>query len=367
MQLELGNNACAWYDERMGKMVPHDLGAPTVTYVSIPDHQDFDPDIDIFAFRQHLYESMFQNGGVTNFGPGAQALLTVVHPDGTWLKHSTDFKPSWVRCVDNPAFAEKVAEFYGIPVGAPVEVELTHWTKFGPPGTGEGPIPQAVQDVKNIQALLVNTGRDDWANGQGATTNPPNQQTATASSSVSITGTGTPFVASAYIRMICVDNTTGVWGNIESNTTGAITVDRWYNPNTPAGAAGTTPGATDKFSIVNARTPWMFVAVSTTNAASVATDTTMAGEITTAGGGFLRTQATYAHSAGANTYTMANTFTANGSDTGSLPYVVYRMGLFKSMVGASVLSMGFETLLNASATITVSGDSLTCTDTITGS
>lgn len=399
MIVELGNKACAYWSESEGKLVSHAEvlgGAPTVTTVTVGHTlaETFDYDIDVAAYKSHLYESMFSNEGVTNHvaagttkavkrqvpvhalseettevldHSGAAALEVVVHPDGSWKKHSFDAKPTWVYSPDDEKFGRIVAEFYGVPYGKPVEVELTHWTKFGPPGTGEPLIPAAAQLVKDIKMLLVNTGRDNWAKTQGMFANVLAQQTATAAGATSITGTGTPFVASGYIGLTVVDNTTGVWANIISNTTSVLTVDRWYNPATPAGTAGSAPGATDKFTIQQTVAPAQFIAASTTNTASVATDTTMAGEITTASGGFLRTQATYTHSAGTNTYTMANTWTANSNDTGSLPYVVARIGLFNSMVTTDAIAMWFETLLNATATITISGDALTATDTITGS
>jgi hypothetical protein len=351
-------------------MVPHSIlaGVPTITSSTIPEYcQDFDPSINIADLRSHAYEAQMTNAGITNFGEGAQALLTVCHPDGAWGKHTLGPKPTWAFCEENEEYGQAVAEWYKIPYGRPNDVELTHWSRFGPPGVGEPSVPKAVTDLREGTALLVNTGRDIWAKMQGMFANVLAQQTATASGTTSITTTGTPFVSSAYIGMVVVDNTTGVWGLIQSNTTSVLTVDRWYNPATPAGTAGSTPGATDKFTIIQGAPPAQFIAVSTTNSAPVSTDTTMGGEITTAGGGFLRTQATYTHSAGTNTYTMANTFTANGSDTGSLPYVIYRMGLFNGMVVASTITMMFETSLNASATITVSGDALTVTDTITGS
>ena len=365
MLVELGNNAAAYFDKETGEMTSHGLDAASVTYINIPDYvQDFDPSPDLEAFKKHLYDAIVTNKGITNFGPGAGALLTVVHPDGTWGKHSTDAKPTWVWS-DNKDFQRVVAAFYAVPEGRPAEIELTHWTRFGAPGVGEPLIPEAAAAVKNIVGLLVNTGRDIWARMQGMQSNVLAQQTATASTSASITATGTPFVASAYIGNVVVDNTTGVWGLIQSNTTSVLTVDRWYNPATPAGSAGSTPGATDKFTIQQGSPPAQFIAISSTNSAPVATDTTMAGEITTAGGGLLRTQATYAHTAGTNTYTMANTWTVNGSD--SIPVTIYRMGLFTGMVVASTITMMFETSLNASATLSAIGDTLTVTDTVTGS
>ena len=165
--------------------------------------------------------------------------------------------------------------------------------------------------------------------------------------------------------MICVDNTTGVWGNIQSNTTSQIVVDRWYNPATPSGAAGTTPGTTDKFTIIQAVSPAQFMGITANATAASATDTQLPSEITTSSGGLIRALTTYAHSAGTNTYTSAVTFTANGSD--SLPVTIAKMGLFNSIVVASTINMWFETLLNATATLTISGDAVTITDTVTGS
>lgn len=89
-------------------------------------------------------------------------------------------------------------------------------------------------------------------------------------------------------------------------------------------------------------------------------DTTLTGEITTAGGGLLRAQATYAHTGGTNTSTLTKTFAANGSD--SLPVTVAKIGVFNA---AAAGTMGYETLLNATSTLTISGDSVAITDTVT--
>lgn len=89
----------------------------------------------------------------------------------------------------------------------------------------------------------------------------------------------------------------------------------------------------------------------------------MSGEITTSGGGLIRAICTYAHSASATTYTLTNTWTANGTD--SLPVTVYRSATFISIVSGWAGSMMTEDTLNASATITTSGDQLTLTFTAT--
>lgn len=103
-----------------------------------------------------------------------------------------------------------------------------------------------------------------------------------------------------------------------------------------------------------------YMCVSANTTAESAASTTCPGEITTAGGGLLRAQATYAHTAGTNTTTLTRTFACNGSDT--LPVVIAKIGVLNA---ATVGTLGYEKLLNATATLTVSGDSVTCTWTDT--
>lgn len=104
---------------------------------------------------------------------------------------------------------------------------------------------------------------------------------------------------------------------------------------------------------------YMALTASSTNAN---THTALAGEITTAGGGLVRAQATYAHTTGvgATTFTLTKTFTANGSD--SLPVTIAMIGIFNA---SSVGTMGFETLLSATATLSAIGDNVQITDTFT--
>jgi hypothetical protein len=90
-------------------------------------------------------------------------------------------------------------------------------------------------------------------------------------------------------------------------------------------------------------------------------DTTLTAEIATAGGGLIRAQATYAHTGGTNTSTLTKTFTANGSD--ALPVTVAKIGVFNAVTAGT---MAYETLLNATATLTVAGDNVAITETITG-
>lgn len=103
-----------------------------------------------------------------------------------------------------------------------------------------------------------------------------------------------------------------------------------------------------------------YMALTANSTSPTATDTTLTAEIATASGGLIRAQATYAHTGGASTYTLTRTYTANGND--SLPITVAKVGVFNA---ASAGTLVWETLLGTTATISASGDSLTCTETIT--
>jgi hypothetical protein len=211
--------------------------------------------------------------------------------------------------------------------------------------------------------VLVNSGRDLQALTMGGDITAFTG-TATATSATSLT-VASGFTASAYIGKIVVAGTTpgtAVYGIITANSTTVLTIDRWYNPLTPSGAAASTPSATTTFIIMpyGAGAPWMALTANAT--APAGADTTLTAEITTAGGGLIRKLGTYAHTAGVASYTITTVFTANGSD--SLPVTVAKMGTFNSITGGT---MAFETLLSATATLTTSGDALTVTDTVTQS
>jgi hypothetical protein len=103
-----------------------------------------------------------------------------------------------------------------------------------------------------------------------------------------------------------------------------------------------------------------YIALTANSTSPGAGDTTLTGEITTASGGLVRAQATYAHTNGTSTYTLTKTFTANGSDV--LPVVIAKIGVFNA---SSSGSLCFETLLSTTATISASGDALVLTETVT--
>lgn len=100
------------------------------------------------------------------------------------------------------------------------------------------------------------------------------------------------------------------------------------------------------------------ISLTANNAAPVLGDTSLAGKITTAGGGLIAGVATYAHTTGATTYTLTKAFTANGSD--SLPVTVAKIGI-ENAGGV----MPWSSLLSPTAQFSAPGDATTVTETIT--
>ena len=105
-----------------------------------------------------------------------------------------------------------------------------------------------------------NAGIDSIANMLG---NPLGfSGTATATSATSLTSSG--FAASpAYVGQMVVAGT--VYGVITAHSTTVLTVERWVNPATPGGAAGSTPSGTTTFSIVPGQAPAAFMALTANN------------------------------------------------------------------------------------------------------
>ena len=350
--IELGNPA-----PKMEDGSPTASGDPAVTYVQIPDTYELGPEADDVDMRDVALHLLQAPGGVTHL-PGLEPLLAVIHPGGLWGFHSDD-KPTWVKC-DDPRLERLLAEFYQCPVGAPDDLEDTHYTRFGMPGVGPDPLSDVV-------ALKTNAGNDIQAHQMfGFATVFGQTGTATATSASSLTGgtesPGGSHASSDAAGMILATAT--AYGLVLSNTTGTTpvyTIDRWYVPGSPGGAAATTPGSTSAYILIAGSPPAWFVGLTANAGAPASGDTTLTGEITTASGGLIRKIAPLAHSAGTNTQTLTPVFTANGSD--SLPVTIHKIGVSQSLLsGANQL---FQTALNADATLTASGDQLTVTETVT--
>jgi hypothetical protein len=204
--------------------------------------------------------------------------------------------------------------------------------------------------------MKVNSGNDFQARVMGGD-RVGEANTATSTTATSLTRTGASWTTDAWVGHIVVAGT--VYGVVLSNTATVLTIDRWYNPATPGGAAGSTPSGTTAYMITPGGAPGWYMALTANSGAPAAGDTTLTGEITTAGGGLIRQLAAYAHTTGAASYTLTGTYTANGSD--SLPVTVAKMATFNSLVSGTMVH---ETLLSSTATLSAVSDQLTVTQTV---
>ncbi len=226
------------------------------------------------------------------------------------------------------------------------------------------------EDLGVSYNLLTNIGRD-WLcgtiGGFPAAGNSVASNISTAVGSTSISGTGSVWTASnlatpqlglAGMRVYAAPNTSTnpvVYGNIISNTTNVITIDKWWKADD---TTGTTPTNGDAFIVApGGFAAARFMALTTNASAASASNTVLASEITSNGGS--RALATYAHTFGAATFTLQKAFAITGALT-----AIHRMGLFTALSAAGADPMIFETVLDQDATVG-NGDTLTVTDTLT--
>jgi hypothetical protein len=391
---------------------------PKVTTIHIPEADETGlggythkpGKIKPLELRDHLKDALTDGDGITHL-PDHEILLSVVQ---AWPHHvhrgrppfmvagkpaegRPDFRPAWVRvrsheqvhgpiahpgpnddgsipikiAPHSPKVAEDIEnflrEYYELPDDAvkPDDLEDRYWTKWGAPGE----YPR----LPDVTALFTDDGRTqqaiNYGGGQVGATGA-----ATGSSATTLTNSGASWTSNQWAgyRVYAQSSTSNmVWGNIVSNTSTALTVDRWYAAATPGGSAGSTPSSTSPYMIADGGmvAAW-FVGMTTTNITPVHGDHSMSGEYTTSGGGFLRKIAPYALTSGTSpmSYTLTPVFTGNGSDT--YPSTFYAIGCFTSMVTSFAQAGGpmkFETSLNASATVAASGDQVTVTETGSGS
>lgn len=203
-----------------------------------------------------------------------------------------------------------------------------------------------------------NLGKDLQSRVLGGDTIPTNsgarQPFGTATSApttTTITDTGRTWNANEWLgHMVASGN---VYGVVLSNTSTALTIDKWYAPNNPGGAAGTTPSNGDKYVILTGGAPVWWMGLSE-NASIAVTDTTLGSELS--GSGWTRQIATWAHTTNTTSYTLTALFTSSDGTTRTIA----SMGLFNA---SSAGVMMFETLVSPTA-VMVSGDQVTLTDTI---
>jgi hypothetical protein len=104
--------------------------------------------------------------------------------------------------------------------------------------------------------------------------------------------------------------------------------------------------------------PGTYIALTENTTAPTGTDTTLTGELAAASGGLIRALATYAHTAGASSYTLTKLYTMVSADgTSRTPA---KIGVFNA---SSAGLLVFETAIPNPPTM-VPGDQLTLTETV---
>ncbi len=228
----------------------------------------------------------------------------------------------------------------------------------------------SICDLGLSQNLLTNIGRDIWASWIGGFA-PAGNTVAADISSLAPTGTtctgtgsvwtasnlGTPQLGLAALRVYAAPHTTTlpvVYGNIISNTTNVLTIDKWWKADD---TTGTTPTNGDAFIVgTGGLASVRFLAISADAGGASASDTVLASEITTNSLG--RALASYAHTFGVATMTLSKVFTAGGSQA-----AIVKMGLFCDATGNSGGPMVFENTFSSASLVL--NDQLTVTDTLT--
>jgi hypothetical protein len=214
-------------------------------------------------------------------------------------------------------------------------------------------------DLTHGQNLLTTAGRDLLAAAYGNATGKDGALTASSATSATPSGGGMTTDQYKGWRVFCPVTgltTAPVYGNIGTNSATVLTVDGWW-VGTSDTMTGTTPASTNGYHLqpsIDAR----FMGLTADAGAAAAGDTTLASEQTANGMG--RAKATYAHSGGTSTFTLANTF--NVITTGGT--LIHKGGLFTAANTTAGGVMVFEAVLNADANV-VAGDTLIVTATVT--
>jgi len=349
-----------------------------VTYIHIPAAYTHASGLSGVELRQGLeLAASRQNGTVTTF-PDHTAALLVAHPGGAFQRHVSPIapgKPAWVWS-DHADLQRLLSEVYDCPEGRPGDYVDNYWRVAGPRELPPGvPAGTAGPDM-----VLMNAGRYFWANclggGQTGVTG-----SSSATSSTSLTATSTPALTSNQYqnwRIYAALASGGmVWGVINTHTSGTspvFTVDQWYAIPETGAASGGIPPTSGMWIIASggAQAAW-YIGLSTSSATPLPTDTLLAGEnFTSPTNGMNRKIAGFSLTSGTSpaSYVITAVYAYVTGSPASLTF--YRMGAFYSSVyNASPPSgftpMVFETLFNASFTVTNNGDSATISDSISGS
>lgn len=206
--------------------------------------------------------------------------------------------------------------------------------------------------------MKMNIGQDFQARALGGNTAPGVTGTATSSTATSLTTQSTAPSLNCWAGLIVFAGSS--YGVILSNTNGAnsvLTIDKWYSPASPGGAAASTPSGTSVYVIGLGMQPAGWLALTTDSAAVNAADVALASELS--GNGLQRALGSFGHTAGVASYTLTNLFTS----TDSTPRTIAKMAVFNAATNTTGQYMLFESLVTPNAIIN-NGDQLTLTETV---
>lgn len=209
------------------------------------------------AFKSHLQADLLRGGALVKSFDLGSGLVTNVGV----LAMANDF--AWAAPSGAAVNTLKLANFHASGTGttAAATSDIALQTLAAPTTTTAVTGAQSLVSAANSQVYktvaTINYGSTlaitEWglhtASALSATTGTP----FTATSATSATVTGTPYTASSTTvqgeqQLIVKPGTTTVWGLITSNTTSVLTIPAWYT--VASGAAGSTPGATEAFTLL---------------------------------------------------------------------------------------------------------------------
>lgn len=205
--------------------------------------------------------------------------------------------------------------------------------------------------------VKLNIGQDKQANALANGLTPGTTGTATATTATTLTDSSASWTTNAWAGRVIICG--AAYGVVVSNTPTAVTLDRWYNPTSPTGSVASPPTA-GRYVILTGNAPVFNMAISASTTAPVATDTTLAGEITTAG--LARQPASFAHTAGANSYTLTGSWVVVSADLAGGSVTVSSTATFDALTGGIPLH---KALLANPQTVTTIGQTVVVTETVT--
>jgi hypothetical protein len=308
--------------------------------------------------RRRLSVKKSQTIFVVRHGDPFAGRAEILH---AWHNHHSEAPPAWVLPV-NGLYADLLAD--GIANHFQVDETQREAVKelrrlARDQGGEQPPLPDLHTVAREIPgdwydddsagingptALKTNLGNDQQSKQMGGDLYP-------------VVGTSSAITATTLTTNQNYGGTANVLAGILSHTSGAnsvLTVDKWYDPANPGGAALATP-STGAYVILPGGAPISWMGITTDATAPAATDTSLASELALSG--LTRALCTYAHTTAAASYTESKQFT--NPDTTAR--TINKAGMFYSANGST---LSFESAVPSPPVLASATDSTTITETI---